>query len=101
MIHLQIVDRGNSNFQRLIRTAIASGKITSFETAKVKGGLKITHKKYLGAIHITPAKGLLLADVTCKNAKKEWQLLEAFVGRLAYHFTYQIAAINMQFDTED
>ena len=101
MIHLQIVERSDNNLQRLIRSAIRSGKITSFETAKVVGGLKITHKKYLGAINITPAKGLLLADVTCKNPDKEWQLLEAFVGRLAYHFSDEIAAINMQFDLKD
>jgi hypothetical protein len=63
MIHLQIVDRGDNNLQQLIRSAIASGKITAFETAKVKGGLRITHKKYLGAINIAAMSGLLLADV--------------------------------------
>ena len=101
MIHLQIVNRGGNHLQKSLRAAIASRKITSFKTARVKGGLKITHKKYLGAIDITPAKGLLLADVSCKNPTKERQLLEAFIGRLAYHFANEIASINMQFDAKD
>jgi hypothetical protein len=54
-----------------------------------------------GLDQITRTNGLLLADVRCKNVTKEWQLLEAFVGRLAYHFSDQIVAINMQFDSGD
>ena len=30
------------------------------------------------------------------SRSKEWQLLEAFVGRLAYHFKNDIASINIQ-----
>jgi hypothetical protein len=103
MIHLQIIERGSNNLQALIRSAIRSGKITSFEIAKVKGGLKITHTApdYPGAITFIQMVGLLLVDVGCKNAAKEWQLLGAFVGQLACHFVDEIAAINMQFDPKD
>ena len=103
MIHLQIVERGSNNLQALIRSAIRSGKITSFEIAKVKRGVKITHtaQDHPGAINFIQMVGLLLADVGCKNPAKEWQLLEAFVGQLAQHFSDQIAAINMQFDPKD
>jgi hypothetical protein len=98
MIHLQIVNRASENLQTLIRGAIASGKIKAFETAQVHGGLKITHKSYTGSISIKRTKGPLLATVRCHNRTKEWQLLQTFVGRLAYHFAAEIAAINIQFD---
>ena len=101
MIHLQIVRRADANLQAMIRAAIASGKIKSFETAQVKGGLKITHKKHLGGISLTRKKGLLIATLACNNRAREWQLLEAFVGRLAYHFSNEIAAINIQFDPKE
>ncbi len=101
MIHLQIVGRGRDNLQSLIRAAIAEGKIMSFETAQVKGGVKITHKKYLGTIRLNRTPGPLLATVACHNRTREWQLLEAFVGRLAYHFSDQIAAINIQLEPSE
>jgi hypothetical protein len=98
MIHVQIIARDGDNLQSLIRAAIKSDKIKSFETAQVQGGLKITHKRHLGAISLRRTKGPLLAIVQCHNRSKEWQLLEAFIGRLAYHFTNEIAAVNIQFD---
>src|SRR5436190_10431069 len=100
-IHLQIVRRADANLQSLIRAAIASDKIRSFEVAQVKGGLKITHTRHLGSISMTRKKGLLIATVACNNRAREWQLLQAFVGRLAYHFSNEIAAINIQFDAKE
>lgn len=100
MIHLQIVSRGSENIQSLIRSAINEGHIKSFEIAQVKGGLVIKHKKHLGEIAIKQTSGPLLATLKCKNRAKEWQLLEAFVGRLAYHFKNQISALNLQFEPD-
>ena len=96
MIHIQLVSRDGQNLQTLIRTAISEGHIKSFETVKVKGGVTITHKKFIGKITLQPTKGPLVATLLCKNRQKEWQLLETFVGRLVYHFRNQIAGINIQ-----
>ena len=98
MIHTQLISRNSENLQTLIRQAITEGKIKSFQIAKVAGGLKITHKKHKGSIKFANTKGLLLATISCKNPTKEWQLLEAFIGRLAYHFSDELAAINIQFE---
>ena len=97
MIHTQLISRNGENLQTLIRSAIANGQIKSFQVNKVVGGLRIMHKKHPGAINLSKSKGPLLATISCTNPTKEWQLLEAFVGRLAYHFTDQVAAINIQF----
>jgi hypothetical protein len=98
MIHTQLISRNSANLQTLIRQAITEGKIKSFQTAKVAGGLRITHKKYPGSINFSNTKGPLLATISCTNPTKEWQLLEAFVGRLSYHFSDKLAAINIQFE---
>ena len=100
MIHVQLVARGTDNLQSLLRQAIANGQIKSFQTSQVKGGLKITHKKHKGTISIERTKGPLLVTVSCTNSSKEWQLLEAFIGRIAYHFPQEVAAINIQFAPE-
>lgn len=101
MIHAQLISRNGENLQTLIRSAIADGQIKSFQTAKVVGGLRITHKKHPGAINLSKTKGIVLATLSCTNPAREWQLLEAFVGRLAYHFPDQVAAINIQFASEN
>lgn len=101
MIHLQIHSREGQNLQSLIRGAISEGNIVSFETIQVKGGLKIKHKKHLGTVALEQTAGPLLATVVCKNRSKEWQVLEAFIGRLAYHFKNEISAINIQLEPGD
>lgn len=100
MVHLQVVGRDGVNLQAVIKKAIASGSIKSFEVPQVKGGFKIRHKKHMGEIRFTRTMGPLLAQVVCKNRSKEWQILEAFVGRLAYHFKREIAAIKIQLEIE-
>lgn len=100
MIHVQLLSRNGANLQSLIRSAIANGQIKSFETAKVVGGLRLAHKKHPGFINIEKTKGPLLVTISCTNPDKEWQLLEAFVGRIAYHFSNEVAAINVQLEGE-
>ena len=100
MIHIQLVNRNGENLQGLIRTAISEGKIKSFVTRRVKGGVTIAHKKFLGRITLERTRGPLVATVVCNNREREWQILEAFIGRLAYHFKNEISAINIQMDSE-
>ena len=101
MIHLQVINRGGENLQSLIRSAINEGQIKSFAIVRVKGGLVIKHKKHLGEVALEQTLGPMLATLKCKNRAKEWQLLEAFVGRLAYHFKNEVASVNIQFEPED
>lgn len=98
MVHVQIIPRDGANLQTLIRQAIADERIRSFSVSQVRGGLRIKHKKHLGEIRFTKSKGPCIATVICKNSSKEWQVLEAFVGRMAYHFRNEIAAINLQME---
>ena len=100
MIHTQLISRNGESLQTLIRSAIASGQMRSFQIDKVVGGLRITHKKFPGTINLSKTRGPLIASISCTNPTKEWQLLETFVGRLAYHFPKELSAINIQFASE-
>ena len=101
MIHVQLVSRNRDDLHSLIKTAITGGQIRSFQIDRVHGGLQISHKKYLGIIKLQRTSGPLVATIQCKNRKKEWQIFEAFVGRIADHFTAEIAAINIQMQSQD
>ena len=101
MIHLQLVPRDGANLKSLIRQAIANDKIRSFTVSQIQGGLRIKHKKHVGDIQFKQSKRPFLATLICKNRTKEWQLLEALIGRLAYHFPNEMAGINIQFEPRD
>lgn len=98
MIQVQVICKENENLKSLIRAGIQGGTIKAFQIRKVQGGLQIQHKKFLGGISIKQIENVLVAILRCKNKTKEWQLLESFVGRLAYHFQVKIASINIQFE---
>lgn len=98
MIQVQVICKEKEKLKSLIRTGIQEGTIKAFQIKKVQGGLQIQHKKFLGSISIKQIANVLVAILRCKNKTKEWQLLESFIGRLAYHFQENIASINIQFE---
>jgi hypothetical protein len=101
MIHLQVIPRVAEDLKPLIRAAIKDGRIRSFYVDRVKGGLRLKHQKHPGRVQIESSKGPLLCTVLCKASDQEWQLLDAFVGRLVYHFRADIAGINIQLNPSD
>lgn len=82
----------------MLRSAIAEEHIKSFEVARVKGGLRVKHKRYQGRVELVQIKGILVATLVCRDPADDWQLFQAFVGRLIYHFRDSIAAINVHPD---
>jgi hypothetical protein len=95
MIHLQIIDKDDARIQSLLRNSIQAGSIKSFQVVQVKGGIKVKQAKYLGSLKFAQKKHILFGTLQCNNQAKEWQLLEAFIGRLTYHFKDYITAINL------
>ncbi len=101
MVHLQLISRAGEDLRAVIREAIEEGHIKSFEIARIRGGLRIQHKKFQGEIRFEPTDGPLLVTVRCRDRTKEWQLLSAFLGRVADHFKDEVIAINMQFEPNE
>lgn len=100
MYHLQIISRDTADVQAEVREAIETERIKSFEIDRIRGGLRIRHKKFKGDVQFTRTSGPLLVTVRSPNADSEWQLLTAFIGRLVYHFADAINGINIQIAAE-
>jgi hypothetical protein len=101
MVHVQIVGRNGPNLQAELRTAIAEERIRSFEVTQVRGGLRLRHKRYPGELRLEQTPGPLLVTVRCRPPSQEWQLLSAFIGRLADHFKDEISGINIQLEPNE
>jgi hypothetical protein len=97
MMYITATSSDGSQLQTLLREAIRDGHVRSFQVAQVQGGLKVKHKKHPGFILFEKQRdGSLSAKVSCKDKSQEWKLLEAFVGRLVYHFRDQIESITLR-----
>lgn len=97
MMYITATSNNGQQLQTLLREAIRDGHVRSFYVDQVRGGLKVKHKKHPGVITFEKHRdGTLSAKVKCGDKDKEWKLLEAFVGRLVYHFRDDIADITLR-----
>ena len=101
MVHLQLIGRDAADIGALVRSAIEEERIKSFEIARIRGGLRIRHKKFRGEVRFARTEGPVMVTVRSPDRSKEWQLLEAFIGRLTYHFANAIAGINIQLESDE
>lgn len=95
MYHLQIITREADDVQAAVVAAIREGRMVSFEIEGVRGGLRLRHKKFKGDVRFLKTPGPFM--ITVRGAD-EWKLLDAFIGRLVYHFAGSIRGINIQLD---
>jgi hypothetical protein len=92
MMYITATSSDGSQLQTLLREAIRDGHVRSFTVSQVKGGLKVKHKKFPGAI-------LFEKQLSCKDRGQEWKLLETLVGRLVYHFRDHIENITLRLNS--
>jgi hypothetical protein len=95
MYHLQIITREAVDVQAEVMSAIRDERMRSFEIDRIRGGLVLRHKKFRGDVRFLKTPGPLMITV---RGPDEWQLLDAFIGRLVYHFADTIRGINIQLD---
>jgi hypothetical protein len=96
MIRFQIVEHSDAGLYRHLLDAMKSGALQTFSATK--RGRKISHVKYPGWINWSSAEGVITCEVLSpRKPANEWQLMHAFLGRLAARFAASIVAINIQF----
>lgn len=101
MYHLQIITRetgDHTDVQAAVLAAIREGRMVSFEIDRVRGGVRLRHRKFRGDVRFLKTAGPLMITVRSPEPAGEWQLLDAFIGRIVYHFADSIRAINIQLD---
>jgi hypothetical protein len=96
MIRFQIVEQFDAGLYRSLLKAMRSGGLQTFSASK--RGRKVSHVKYPGWINWSNAEGVISCEVLSpRKPANEWQLMHAFLGRLAARFAASIVAINIQF----
>ena len=98
MIRFQVVEHYDAGLYRKLLDLMRSGSLQTFSASK--RGRKISHVKYPGWINWSHTEGTLTCEVLSpRRPNEEWQLMHAFLGRLAARFAPDIIAINIQFPT--
>jgi hypothetical protein len=96
MIRFQIVEHYGAGLHRKLLDYMRSGELQTFYSTK--RGRKISHVKYPGWINWSNSDGAITCEVLSpRKPNEEWQLMHAFLGRLAARFAPSIIAINIQF----
>jgi hypothetical protein len=96
MIRFQIVEQHGSGLYRQLLDSMRSGALQTFSASK--RGRKVSHVKYPGWINWSNSEGVITCEVLSPHKPdNEWQLMHAFLGRLAARFAPSIVAINIQF----
>ena len=96
MIQFQIVERSGAGLYRKLLDSMKSGALQTFSATK--RGRKVSHVKYPGWINWSNSEGVITCQVLSpQKPNNEWQLMHAFLGRLAARFALDIVAINIQF----
>jgi hypothetical protein len=96
MIRFQIVEHYGAGLYRELLALMRSGALQTFSASK--RGRKISHVKYPGWINWSNSEGTITCEVLSpRRPNEEWQLMHAFLGRLAARFASSIIAINIQF----
>jgi hypothetical protein len=99
MIRFQIVEHLGAGLYRSLLDSMRSGALQTFSASK--RGRKISHVKYPGWVNWSNSEGVISCEVLSpRKPDNEWQLMHAFLGRLAARFAPSIAAINIQFPAE-
>jgi hypothetical protein len=94
MIRFQIVERFGAELHRNLLYSMKSGALQTFSASK--RGRKVSHVKYPGWINWSNFKGVITCEVLSpRKPNSEWQLMHAFLGRLAARFAPDIVSINI------
>jgi hypothetical protein len=105
MINITILPKNNENIyglmvkKELTLRKQKKGTLHRFGTRK-KNEDRWTHNSYNGRIKLQRCiGGVMVAQVSAKNIKKEWQLLTSFVGFMDRHFRRSISNISIGYES--
>lgn len=96
MITLQIVEHPEYELYKELRRAMRSKDLRTFSMQSK--GRRIVHMNYPGWIAWSHEANVIACVVkNPKDPDSEWQLMHAFLGRLADRYAEYIHSINIQF----
>lgn len=95
MIRLEITERKGAKLRKRLIDAMRSGELRTFAAAD--RGRAVTHLRYPGRMRWSEKDGTILATLSGPKGEAPWQLLGAFLGRIAHRYSAQVESIRMDF----
>ena len=95
MIRIQILERPGAELFATLRRAMRGGALRTFSLAK--RGTRVVHQRYPGWMNWSHTQGAITCEIVSgRKPEGEWQLLSAFIGRLADKFADRVESIHIQ-----
>ena len=96
MIRLEITERRGARLYATLVKAMRSGDLRTFSVKN--RGRTVQHIRYPGRLKWSPGEGRIVGVLQSPGKTgNEWQLLSAFVGRLAHRYNDRIESIRVEF----
>jgi hypothetical protein len=88
MIRLEIVERKGAKLYKRLIDAMRSGDLRTFTVAD--RGKKVTHVRHPGLMRWKETDGVITGTLRGAKGENAWQLLGAFLGRLAHKYADRV-----------
>jgi len=95
MIRLEIVERKGAKLYKRLIEAMRSGDLRTFAVAD--RGRKVTHVRHPGLMRWKESGGVITGTLRGAKGENAWQLLGAFLGRLAHKYADRVERIEIRF----
>jgi hypothetical protein len=98
MIKVQIVERDGARLFEVLKEAMRTGELRTFELHK--RGKKVTHtaKDYHGWMNWDYQMGVITCEILSPQKGDEWKILGSLVGRLADRYSELVHNVSIQFE---
>ncbi len=94
MIRLQIVERDGAGLFAALKEAMRTKELRTFILQK--RGKRIVHARYPGWIGWSAGDGVINCEIRSPHKPDaEWQILGAFVGRLAHRYPDRVQSVQI------
>jgi hypothetical protein len=95
MIRLEIVERKGAKLYKKLIDAMRSGDLRTFVVTD--RGKKVTHVRHPGLMRWKESNGVITGTLRGTKGENAWQLLGAFLGRLAHKYADRVESIQIRF----
>jgi hypothetical protein len=95
MIRLEIVERKGAKLYKKLIDAMRSGDLRTFVVTD--RGKKVTHVRHPGLMRWKESDGVITGTLRGTKGENAWQLLGAFLGRLAHKYADRVESIEIRF----
>ena len=95
MIRLEIIERKGAKLHKRLIDAMRAGDLRTFVVTD--RGKKVTHVRHPGLMRWSASEGVITGTLRGAKGEDAWQLLGAFLGRIAHKYAEGVESISIRF----